>query len=111
MELGSLFSRDFLIALLAAISAAAAVFTFGAQFIGRTEMKTRIKRVALEREKMRAAEMSRLRGGASTTGDGRVTARRGESKDYMKRTVERFSLKKAFADEGTAETLAGEGIA
>lgn len=106
----SLFTRDFLIAVLAAISAAAAVFTFGAQFIGRTEMKTRIKRVALEREKMRATEISRLRGGGANASDnGRVTARRGDSKEYMKRTVERFSLKKAFADEGTAETLARAG--
>jgi tight adherence protein C len=98
------FSRDFLIAALAAISAAAAVFTFGTQFMSRTQMKTRIKRVALEREKLRAAEMARLRGG----GEGK-TIRRGESRDYMKRTVERFSLQKAFVDENTAEQLSRAG--
>ena len=57
-------SRDFLIAALAAVSAAAVVFTLGFSFLGRggVTVKQRIKRVALEREKMRAEEMSRLRG-------------------------------------------------
>ena len=53
-------SRDFLIAVLAAVSAAAVVFTFGSQFFERSNMKDRIKRVALERERMRAEEMARL---------------------------------------------------
>ena len=48
------FTRDFMIAALAAISAAAVVFTFGFSILGRggVSMKQRIKRVALEREKM-----------------------------------------------------------
>jgi tight adherence protein C len=100
--------RDFLIAVLAAVSAAAAVFTFGIQFIGRTEMKERIKRVALEREKMRAEEISRLRGGSAT--DGRTSMRREDtSRSYMRNIVERFSLQKAFQDEGTIDALARAG--
>ena len=60
----AMMTRDFLIAALAAVSAAAVVFTLGFSFLGRggTNMKQRIKRVALEREKMRAEEMARLRG-------------------------------------------------
>jgi len=101
-------SRDFLIAVLAAVSAAAVVFTFGSQFFERSNMKDRIKRVALERERMRAEEMARLRG--SGGGDGRQTVRREDvSKDYMKRIVERFSLQKAFLDEGTVDALARAG--
>jgi tight adherence protein C len=101
-------SRDFLIAVLAAVSAAAVVFTFGSQFFERSNMKERIKRVALERERMRAEEMARLRGTGG--GDARQSARREDvSKDYMKRIVERFSLHKAFADENTAEKLARAG--
>jgi tight adherence protein C len=101
-------SRDFLIAVLAAVSAAAVVFTFGSQFFERSNMKDRIKRVALERERMRAEEMARLRGTGG--GDGRLTARREDaSKDYMKRIVERLSLQKAFLDEGTVEALARAG--
>ena len=99
-------SRDFLIALLAAVSVAAVVFTLGAQFLVRSDMKERIKRVALEREKMRAEEMSRLRGQQE---GGRGTMRREDSRDYMKRVVERFSLQKAFADENTIEKLARAG--
>ncbi|MFD1942441.1 type II secretion system F family protein [Paradevosia shaoguanensis] len=98
--------RNFLIAALAAISAAAVVFTFGSQFIGRTGMKERIKRVALEREKMRAEEMARLRGNSDS---GRQSMRSEGSKDYMKRVVDRFSLHKAFVDENTAGALARAG--
>jgi tight adherence protein C len=42
--------REFLISVLAAISAAAVVFTFGSSFLVKSEMRDRIKRVALERE-------------------------------------------------------------
>ena len=99
-------NRDFLIAVLAAVSAGAVVFTFGSQFMGRSEMKSRIKRVALEREKMRAEEMARLRG---TGGDGKGSIRRVQSRDYIKSTVDRFSLQKAFADDKTVDSLARAG--
>jgi tight adherence protein C len=101
-------SRDFLIAVLAAVSVAAAVFTLGAQFIVRSDLKERIKRVALEREKLRAVEMSRLRGSGGAS-EGRNTARHGDGKDYMKRIVDRFSLQKAFVNDGTVDALARAG--
>jgi tight adherence protein C len=98
--------RNFLIALLAAVSAAAAVFTFGTQFIGRSEMKDRIRRVALEREKMRAEEMARLRG----PDGGRTSMRREDtSKNYVRQVVDMFNLQRAFVDENTAEKLAMAG--
>ena len=99
-------SRDFLIAVLAAVAVAAVVFTLGSQFLVRSDMKERIKRVALEREKLRAEEMARLRGQQ----EGRGTARREDSStDYMKRIVDRFSLQKAFADDKTMDALARAG--
>jgi tight adherence protein C len=99
-------SRDFLIAVLAAVAVAAVVFTLGSQFLVRSDMKERIKRVALEREKLRAEEMARLRGQQ----EGRGTVRREDaSRNYMKRTVERFSLQKAFADDKTMDALARAG--
>ena len=100
--------RDSLIAILAAISMAAVVFTFGSSFIVRTEMRDRIKRVALEREKMRAEEMARLRGGNAVT-EGRGIRRNAEAKSYMKTIVERFDLKKAFQDDATVDKLAMAG--
>ncbi len=61
-------TRDFLIAMLAAVSAGAVVFTLGVSILSgnTTTIKQRIKRVALEREKMRAEEMARLRGAAAS---------------------------------------------
>ncbi|MDB5536364.1 MAG: type secretion system family protein [Devosia sp.] len=102
-------SRDFLISVLAAISAGAVVFTFGTSFLTKTEMRTRIKRVALERDKLRAEEMARLRGGGAP--DARGTMRRpAETKTYMKNIVERFDLKKAFQDHATVDKLAMSGF-
>ena len=102
----TLTSRDFLISVLAAVSMGAVVFTFGIQFTSKSDMKSRIKRVALEREKMRAETMARLR----TTGpDNKGSIRRVQSRDYMKSTVDRFSLQKAFADDKTADSLAMAG--
>ncbi len=101
--------RDFLIAILASISAAAVVFTFGSSLIGRRDMKDRIKRVALERDRMRAEEMARLRGTAPLDGRGSIR-RNSEAKSYMKKAVERFDLKKAFQDETTVDKLAMAGM-
>ncbi|MDB5612493.1 MAG: type secretion system family protein [Devosia sp.] len=99
--------REFLISVLAAVSAAAVVFTFGTSFIVKSQLKDRIKRVALEREKMRAEEMARLRGAVAT--DSRGIRRNGETKTYMKNVVERFDLKKAFQDDATVDNLAMAG--
>lgn len=105
-------SPDFLIAVFAAVSAAAIVFTFGAHLSEGIERKGRIKKVALEREQMRAREMARLRNqaGAKSGGNSRSNIRGTESKSYMKSTVERFSLQKAFMDDNTMEKLAQAGL-
>ncbi|MCR6670270.1 type II secretion system F family protein [Devosia ginsengisoli] len=102
--------REFLISVLAAVSAAAVVFTFGSSFIVKSEMRSRIKRVALEREKMRAEEMARLRGGGIAAADSRGIRRNAETKTYMKNVVERFDLKKAFQDDATVDKLAMAGF-
>src|SRR3979409_593522 len=71
-------------------------------------MKERIKRVALEREKMRAEELSRLRGGGAV--EGRTSVRREDtSRTYMRNIVDKFSLQKAFQNEGTIDALARAG--
>ena len=99
----------FLTAALAAIAAAAMVFTIGATFFsGGSKVRQRIRRVALEREKLRAEEMARLRGTAQGDGAPR-SIRHAASRDYMRSVVDRFSLEKAFMDDKTAETLARAG--
>jgi len=103
-------SRELLIAALAAIAAAAVVFTLGFSFLGRggMSMKQRIKRVALEREKMRAEEMQRLRGG-SRGEDPQRSLRHLPGREYVTNVVNRFSLQKMFADEKTVDALARAG--
>jgi|EndMetStandDraft_3_1072993.scaffolds.fasta_scaffold94058_2 tight adherence protein C len=107
----ALMTRDFLIAALAAIAAGAVVFTLGFSLLGKSgnTMKQRIKRVALERDKMRAEEMARLRGRGEQQEQTR-TIRRASGKQYVQNVVERFSLQKAFADENTGEALARAGF-
>src|SRR5882757_1407920 len=109
--MGAFFTRDFLIAALAAVAAAAVVFTAGFSFLGRsgTTMKQRIRRVALEREKMRAEEMARLRGRGQDDQRGPATMRRVAGREYVKNVVDRFSLQKLFADEKTVDQLARAG--
>ncbi|TDQ64286.1 tight adherence protein C [Maritalea mobilis] len=99
----TLTDRQFLVAVLAAISAAAIVFTFGAQFADGKDMKSRIRKVASERERLRTDELARLRGEDKKAG---TNARR---KDLIQKVVDKFSLKKAFADEQTGLKLAQAG--
>ncbi len=107
--INTLTSPNFLIAVFASISAAAVVFSLGASlFSGNSQMKTRIKRVALERERMRAEEMARLRGSGPGQQDQR-SIRRVAGREYMKNVVERFSLQKFFSDEKTVDALAMAG--
>ena len=107
--ISTLTNTRFLVAVLAAIAAAAVVFSLGAAFFGgNTQMRQRIRRVALEREKMRAEEMARLRGTPGVDNSTR-SIRQVASRDYMKNIVQRFSLEKAFADEGTTLALAQAG--
>ncbi|MEP7239877.1 MAG: type II secretion system F family protein [Devosia sp.] len=105
-----LLTRDFVIAVLAAVSAAAVVFTVGFSLLGGSgaTMKQRIKRVALEREKMRAEEMARLRGRGAAQDEPR-TMRRVAGREYVTNIVNRFSLQKLFADEKTVDALSRAG--
>ena len=106
--INTLTDPKFLIAVLAAIAAAAAVFTIGATFFsGGNKMRQRIRRVALEREKLRAEEMARLRGTGKDTGPRSI--RQVAGRNYMKNVVERFSLEKAFRDDNTTDALARAG--
>jgi tight adherence protein C len=106
----TLTDSSFLIAVFAAVAAAAVVFTFGASLLPRgTNVRERMKRVALERERMRAEEMARLRG-AGVSADGKTNIRRAASRDYMTNVVQRFSLQKLFADDKTVEQLSMAGL-
>ncbi len=108
--LNLLTSPDFLIALFAAVCAAAVVFTFGSQFFDRSDLKNRIKRVAVERERMRSEEMARLRGARGDTPAEKTSLRSLEGKTIVRKTVQALSLRKAFLDENTINKLAQGGF-
>ncbi len=101
---------DFLIAIFAAVSAAAIVFTFGSHIFEKVERKDRMKKVAIEREQMRVREMARLRHHSDSKESARGNIRGADARSYMKSTVERFSLQKAFVDENTVNRLAQAGL-
>lgn len=95
---------EFLVALLAAISAGAAVFTFGSQFFDRSDMRVRIRKLALERERLRAQEISRLRGDKQER-----QIRSTEARAFIRDFVERFSIRRAFDDGTAVEKLSQAG--
>ena len=108
MDIISVFTnRDSLIAILAAVSVAAVVFTLGARLFERSELKGRIKRVAIERERMRAEELARLRDPDAASKN--ASLRSADSRAYMKKIVERLSLRRALADENTEMALVQAG--
>jgi tight adherence protein C len=96
---------EFLVAVLASVSAAAVVFTFGMQFFDRSDLKVRIKKVALERERLRGQEIARLRGDNKER-----QIRKAEAGSFMRNFVERFSIQRAFDDGTAAEKLAQAGL-
>jgi len=77
----------FVASLLAAIAAMATVVTLAMPLIVRDQLDSRMKAVALEREKMRQRERERL-----SRGD--KVQLRVSPKQYMKRFVEQFNLAK-----------------
>ncbi len=93
-------------AIFAAIAVAAVIFTIGAQFVDKLEFKSRIKHVANERERMRIAEMQRLRESEKRRNSARSDK---HSKKYIEVVVEKFSLRKAFVDDKTRMQLVQAG--
>src|SRR5690606_23189060 len=88
-----------LIASFSAVAVMATVYTLTMPFFERDRLATRIKAVAVERERIRARERARL------AAEVQRTALRREPKAYMARLVDRFNLKKALVDEGTVNSL------
>ncbi|MBN8997188.1 MAG: type II secretion system F family protein [Rhizobiales bacterium] len=89
----------FLFAIFSAIAVFATVLTASSLLFERDKLGARIKAVALEREKIRARERTRL------AQEQKRASLRNEAKPYMQRIVDRFNLKKALADDGTSSRL------
>ena len=91
-----------LASILAAIAAVATVITLAMPLLVRDQLDTRLKSVALEREKMRQRERERL-----ARGD-KVQLRQ-TPKQYMKNIVDRFNLARWVGQEGARDKLIQAG--
>ncbi|MEJ1159568.1 type II secretion system F family protein [Prosthecomicrobium sp. N25] len=94
---------QFMFAVLVAIGVSATIITLALPLLEKDQLKTRMRSVAIERERIRMRERARL---AAET----KVSLRNEPKAYMRELVERFNLKNALADERTTERLRMAGL-
>ncbi|MTI43912.1 type II secretion system F family protein [Roseibium hamelinense] len=93
-------------AILAMIAVSGTVFTVVMPFFERDALKSRMKSVAIERDKLRARERARV---AAESTQAR-TAIRAQPKQNLKNIVDRLNLQKAFSDEDTQAKLRMAGF-
>lgn len=96
---------SFLLAITVSIAIFATVMSFAMPMLQGDKLQTRMKAVALERDKIRARERARLQ---SETQRGSLRGK--ETKRYMKDLVERLSLRSALADQKTEQMLVHGGF-
>lgn len=97
--LDTLTNPQVLLAAFSAIAVMATVYTLAAPMFARDQLSSRMRAVAIERERIRSRERARLAAEAS-----RASLRR-EPKAYMQSIVDRFNLRKALADDSTVNNL------
>lgn len=101
MDLETLASSQTLAAVLAMVAVTGTIFTLVTPLLSRDTLKSRMKSVALERDKLRAKERARLQEGQQ---DARM-ALRNQPKAQMKSLVDRLNLREMLSDESTIEKL------
>lgn len=89
-----------LISLLAAVAIFATIITLAMPLLAKDELGSRMKAVAIERDKIRARERARLAEEA-----GKKTTLRQNNEGFVQSIVEKFNLKAALADESTFSSL------
>lgn len=94
---------QFLLALLLAVAAAAAVLTVGTQFLETDTLGSRMKAVSTERDKIRARERDKMK---ERNQKGTL---RTEPKAFLKRFVESFNLAKWLGTDTAKSHLAMAG--
>jgi tight adherence protein C len=101
MDLETIASSQFLAAVLAMIAVTGTIFSLVMPLLSRDTLKTRMKTVALERDKLRAKERARLQQNQT---DARASLRN-QPKAQMKSFVDRLNLKEMLSDDMTVERL------
>lgn len=105
--MGAISQPAFLIAALSAISVFATIFTLLPSVVSRDPLQNRMKSVALEREEIRARERTRL---ATDKDKKRQSLRKDQQTRGFRSIVEMLDLRKALADENTANKLRSAGF-
>lgn len=100
-----IFSSQFLIAVLIAISVFATILSLVAPMMSGNELRSRMRTVAIERDEIRSRERARM-AIESKTGNLRMDT----DQSTMSALVQRLDLKKALADEATIASLRAAGF-
>lgn len=101
MDLDAIASSQFVAAFLAMVAVTGTLYSLVMPLLTRDTLKSRMKSVALERDRLRAQERARLQ---SSQGDAKVSLRN-QPKAQMKSLVDRLNLKEMLADENTQDRL------
>lgn len=89
-----------LVSVLAAVAMFATFVTLAMPFLQKSELDTRMKNVAVERDKIRARERARL-----AEQQGRKASLKQSGGGFYQDIAEKLNLKNMLADENTADTL------
>lgn len=100
-------NSNFVVAALTTIAVTGTLFTLVMPLLERDTLKSRMKSVALERDKLRARERARL---ATEQAENNRTALRNQPREQVKNLVDRLNLKKNLADETTQDKLRMAGF-
>lgn len=95
---------QFIVTLLAAVSAFATVLTIALPILSRDRMNQRMKVMAIERDKMRASRLAEMK-----TQDGKTKLRQ-TPKGFMQQIVDQFDLRQKFDTEEVRNKLKMAGL-
>ncbi|GAA0779654.1 type II secretion system F family protein [Roseibium denhamense] len=101
MNLETLATPQFAAAVLAMIAVTGTIFSLVMPLLSRDALKSRMKSVALERDKIRAKERARLQAGQAE----RKASLRNQPKAQMKSLVDKLNLQEMLADDSTQDRL------
>lgn len=100
-------NSNFVVAALTTIAVTGTLFTLVMPLLERDTLKSRMKSVALERDKLRARERARL---ATEQAENNRAALRNQPREQVKNLVDKLNLKKNLADETTQDKLRMAGF-
>ncbi|MCV0425923.1 MAG: type II secretion system F family protein [Roseibium sp.] len=102
MSFETIASSQFLAAVFAMIAVTGTIFSLVMPLLSRDALKSRMKSVAIERDKLRARERARIQASQNSP---KASLRSMQPKAQMKSLVDRLNLKEMLSDGSTQEKL------